>query len=169
MKENLRITQEPEPVLLKDIPRPYSLPVELADHGNALLIDNKIILSFKNLLDERAWKFAQIRDITKTLLVARERTLPIVIQKDGTEFMTTYEHQEDLKGRFGTVFIYERSRPRVFFIGENYEITFQPTKESSLRFIVDSVSPIRTKRIANSYNYDSYLEELAAKSAIISP
>lgn len=158
-----------EPRLPTDIPRPYSLSAKLLDRGSSLLIDDQIIMACGYTHDGMAQRFGRIPVFVKTLLISRDVAVPIRIQKndgDGSEFRVPCPNNgEASKGKIGTLFVYERKRPRVCYIGEDYhyQVTLLSTQGPDMQIIIQSVSPLKPKRISGRLNREGLLRELISQ------
>ena len=151
-----------EPRLLSEIPRTHSLSIELVEGGDALLIDDRIVLACERLPDAMAERLGRGLVYEKTLVISRERVIPVVYQRHGGEIMMPYANEEELRGDAGTLFVYQRKTPKICFIGEDFKVTFLPTEEPSARVIIDAAVPFKSKPITHSLNYDLLLRSLMA-------
>ena len=116
--ERDKVMQDPEKIaalrLLEFIPRPYVQKLHLLEGGPASLINRELTISYRDFG----------RDYGRyTLLVGRDRSIPIISRKTGLEKAIPYENEDQLKGDFAVLFLELVVSPTVFYIGEKYKVT----------------------------------------------
>lgn len=140
--------------VLSEIKRSYKEEVTLFDWGDALAVDDKIVLAYKNF-------WVPKRGEGDKILVARERTTPIKIERTGTEIIYPYPNEDELKGHFGVLIIDVYPDRPTFYIGENYKVTFDRSfldeRQKAADITVESTKPIRSEFIDGRMDYNHYL------------
>jgi hypothetical protein len=96
-----------------EIERPYGMSFVLGLDRNAIMIDDQVIIGYKNTF------LSQFTYPTRELHISRELTQPIKVEQNGTEVCIPHRNEDRLKGEFGTLFIGLRPQKPVCYIGKN--------------------------------------------------
>lgn len=120
----------PDLPLLPEIKRPFREEITLANFGEVVLIDNSMILAYKRLGFDNY-------DPGDKILVARERTTPIKIERTGREVCVPYKNEEELRGQYGVLIISVGPFRPVFYVGEKYRVAFEGKFSESGRDFLD--------------------------------
>lgn len=133
MTERDRLVQDPERIaalrLLEFIPRPYVQKLHLLESGPASLINREITIAYRD--------FGPGEDYRYKLLVGRNRSIPIVTRKTGREKAIPFENENELRRDFAVIFKYLATLPSIFYIGEKYKVTYEPSFSKKRSSFVD--------------------------------
>lgn len=160
------IQTKPDVSLPLEIVRPFELKISLIDHGPAVVFDEKLVLSFKDMyLGGNIGRQGVI-------LITRDRNVPPIFKEEKRERMFPYSNPEERIGRAGTIFYFTAADRdgKGFYVGQQYDVTYRgrfplkpyqpPEGGSFVNIIVKSTEAMRTREVAGSLNFDTYLEEI---------
>lgn len=148
------------PDYVAEIERPFSAGGRLFDFRDALLIDRKIIIAYKRLPLYRRG----IKDVRDRIFVSRERTVPLIVERSGVEVYYPYRNEDELKGRFGTVYL-DLEDGFVVYVGKDYKFTLTEMnrEDRTIDFNLDSKRPMKFDFIDGDERYDAYLRGLSSE------
>lgn len=144
--------------VLSEIKRPFAQEWELFDYGDALVVDDQVTLAY------RKPRFEEVDRI----LVGRELTVPVVVERRGNEMAFPYKDEESLRGRFGVLFIHPTIETPVFYVGEKYKFTFLGLSihrnQHLVSFLFESKCSLQTNLIDGQIRFANYLENISRSS-----
>ncbi len=139
---------------LLEIPRPYILPMSLRLEGDALLIDEKMVLAFKK--DPR---------YPNQLFITRHKSVNITLIKEDGSFRTFgFINPDEIEEPFVTLGLgLTRSRPCIL-IGDAYKVIFQEGARTEVRFSFESTGSIEALPVSGFINHPKLLDDLSRKN-----
>ncbi len=144
--------------VLSEIKRPFSEEWELFDNGDALAVDDQVTLAYRKPRFEKVDR----------ILVGRELTVPVVVERRGNEIAFPYKDEESLRGSFGVIFTYPTTETPVFYVGEKYKFTFLGfsihRNQDLVSFLFESKCPLQTNLIDGQIRFANYLENISRSS-----
>ncbi len=138
-----------------EIPRPYTQTVSLWLRGDALLIDEKIVLAFKYTGEE----------FGNQLYITRHKSVTITLIKEDGSFRTFgFINPDDVQEPFVALRLgFRPSRPCIL-ISDAYKLIFQEDTETELKFNLESRHPIEALPVSGSVNHSQLLKDLSRKN-----
>lgn len=135
-----------------EIPRPHTLPVSLWLRGDALLIDETIVLAFKYTGEE----------FGNQLFITRHKSVIVTLIKEDGSFKTYgYINPDDIRESFVALPLgFRPSRPCIL-ISDAYKAIFQEDTETELKFSLESRHRIEAIPVSGSVNHSQLLEDLS--------
>lgn len=137
-----------------EIPRLLPQPLSLSLDGDALLIDEKMVLAFR-----------KDRQGENQLFITRHKSVTITLIKEDGSFRTFgFINPDDIQEPFVTLRLgFRPSRPCIL-ISDEYRAIFQEDTKTELKFSLESRHQIEVLPVSGSVNHSRLLEDLSRKS-----
>ena len=137
---------------LPEIERPFQYREKLDLLGDALVINTDAILSYRFSYEGRI------------IMVARERTQPVIKRDNRNAFAYPYPNADQLRGLYGVIFVdFNLGSNRVIYIGEEYKVMAE-SSEKEVGLTIEATKPIRFGFIPGDEDYIAVLERLNSRT-----
>ena len=139
-----------------EMPRPFTQAVSLSLNGDALLVDEEMVLAFI--------KDPQDLNLNQLFITRHKSVIITLIKEDGSFRSFGFINPDVIQEPFVTLRLgFRPSRPYIL-ISDAYKAVFQEDSETELKFNLESRHPIEVLPVSGSVNHSKLLEDISRKN-----